>query len=461
MTQVRAWWDHIATMTVQALRAWWRLLPVLVGLYLLGFVLLEGAVLVAAMISDTYPWVALFLLSAGLVGQLATIIVSLRFLGNELGIRQQLPGGGLYDEKDDSTTRLVAITLLPFLGIYATFGKVQQAANQMVAFEIITRGIGASSVMAQMNPTTKRQLIMLIAVVVGAYIARRTVDLVHEKTDFRPLGLLAALLEGFFMLVFIFSGTQLILRARLWLLGTNLASWWGQVTDGWHTSASRISSFIPNAVAWLWSSTWSFLWPLAKAALVEPVVWLAVAALVYGSHVLSLAEMWRKGEPMTVHLDEEREITLNKRAKLRHSAGNSVVRRGWLEVQEAFFGDIDDKYLPTFQSLRLILKGGAVFLGAYVLLYALFSSVTELLHSAITWVIGGGYEIYWAAWLRLINSIVQPIGESLRLALLAVAFARTLQIFKQSADPSAVRPEAEVQQAEPTSLALAQQEVKL
>ena len=40
------------------------------------------------------------------------------------------------------------------------------------------------------------------------------------------------------------------------------------------------------------------------------------------------------------------------------------------EVQEAFLGDIDDKYLPTFHSLRLVLRAGVVFLGSYVLVYS-------------------------------------------------------------------------------------------
>ena len=29
----------------------------------------------------------------------------------------------------------------------------------------------------------------------------------------------------------------------------------------------------------------------------QPIIWLAVAALVFGSQVLSLAELWRKGQP--------------------------------------------------------------------------------------------------------------------------------------------------------------------
>ena len=40
--------------------------------------------------------------------------------------------------------------------------------------------------------------------------------------------------------------------------------------------------------------------------------------------------------------------------------------RAAVELKEAFLGDIDDKYLPTFHSLRLVLRAGVVFLGSYV-----------------------------------------------------------------------------------------------
>lgn len=69
---------------------------------------------------------------------------------------------------------------------------------------------------------------------------------------------------------------------------------------------------------------------------VEPMLWLALASLVYGSQVLSAADLWRRGRPLTV------------------GAGRSAVRIGDRErgvalgFQDAFFGDLNDKYLPTF-----------------------------------------------------------------------------------------------------------------
>ena len=51
---------------------------------------------------------------------------------------------------------------------------------------------------------------------------------------------------------------------------------------------------ILDQLAELWSEQ---VWPFLVDVLTEPLLWLAVAALVYGSRVLSLAELWRKGQP--------------------------------------------------------------------------------------------------------------------------------------------------------------------
>src|SRR5512133_1068514 len=50
--------------------------------------------------------------------------------GRELGIRQLLPEDEReIDDRDTSIIRLLGITLLPFLGMYAAFGQVAEAAQ--------------------------------------------------------------------------------------------------------------------------------------------------------------------------------------------------------------------------------------------------------------------------------------------------------------------------------------------
>lgn len=438
MRDVQEWLNHVTAMTFGAVRVWWRLLPQLLAVNALGYLGLEAALVVAPAISDDHAWLSVVVLAFGLVLQLSAVIVSLRLIGRSLNINALLPDDAITDDRDASAAHLLAITLLPFLGIYSVFGRVQEVINSLVANEIVIRGLGEKSVMSTLNPRTVHQLWVVLAVVVGAYLLRRIVDLVHEATGFRPLGLLAAMIEAFFMLVFLLSGRSQVIRLGTWLQDRAFAGWWRTVQEGWSTSAGKISEHLPAFVGWLWYVVSDVLWPLFKAGLAEPLLWLAVAALIFGSHVLSVAEVWRKGEPLSVHLDREHTIQLRRRAKREQARSSNLARRTLLEVQEAFFGDVDDKYLPTFQSLRLLLRTGLPFLGAYVLSYALFASIEEGLLRFILGALGTHDSPFWVSWLSLINLAVSVIGDSLKYSLLAVAFARTLHAFRSQADPSAL-----------------------
>ena len=436
MRDAKEWFDHFTAMVLGGVRVWWLLLPQLLAVNALGYVGLEAALVVAPAISNSHAWLAVVVLAFGLVLQLSAVIVSLRLVGRTLRIGELLPEEAVSDDRDNSTAHLLAITLLPFLGIYSVFGRVQEVINSLIANEIVIRGLGERSVMATLNPTTGKQMVTVGLVVAGAYVLRRLVELVHDHTGFRPLGLLAAMIEAFFIFVFLLSGRSIVLQLVSWLQDRAFAGWWRTLKEGWATSAGEISHYLPRFAQWLWHLVADVTWPLFKAGLAEPVLWLAVAALIYGSHVLSVAEIWRKGEPLSAHLDRERTVHLRRRAKREQARASGWVRRGWLEVQEAFFGDIDDKYLPTVQSLRLLLRSGLPFLAAYILAYALVSSVEEGLLRAVLGLLGTHESPFWVSWLSLINLFVSVVGDSLRWALLGVAFARILQALRTQADPS-------------------------
>ena len=117
------------------------------------------------------------------------------------------------------------------------------------------------------------------------------------------------------------------------------------------------------------------------------------------------------------------------------------------EAQEIFLGDLDDKYLPTFHSIRLILRAGLVFLGSFVLVYALLQTVRNFASAALYRALGGhtiDFWIVWDPWIDLAD--VLPF-EPLRLCLLAVAFRRCLELFEQrtrSTQPAVAAPGAPV-----------------
>jgi hypothetical protein len=88
-------------------RVWWRLLPMIMGVYLLGWLGSELTVRVAVIAGDVSPWLALALFAFSFVWTLVAAILILTLAGRELGIRQLLPEDEReIDDRDTSLTRL-------------------------------------------------------------------------------------------------------------------------------------------------------------------------------------------------------------------------------------------------------------------------------------------------------------------------------------------------------------------
>jgi hypothetical protein len=163
------------------------------------------------------------------------------------------------------------------------------------------------------------------------------------------------------------------------------------------------------------------------------MLWLAVAALVFGSKVLSLAELLRKGQPYAARIPGATAFARyrEKRAFQRLGPPPKGVRLAAAHVQEAFFGDIDDKYLPTLHALRLVLRAGPLFLGSYIFVYNLVIIAGNYLEILINWLVGGHEAQFWVRWEPVFALAQDALVEPVRLCLLAVAFRRCLELFVQ------------------------------
>jgi hypothetical protein len=86
-------------------RVWWRLLPVILGVYVLGWLGNELTLRIAVILGDVSPWLALILFAFSFICTLTAAIVILTLAGRELGIRQLLPEDEReIDDRDTSLT---------------------------------------------------------------------------------------------------------------------------------------------------------------------------------------------------------------------------------------------------------------------------------------------------------------------------------------------------------------------
>ncbi len=425
----------VRILVVDTVRVWWRLLPQLLAVYLLGWLGSQLALRAAVLAGDVSAWLALVFFSFNFVALLASLVVILQMAGRELGVRDLIPQEEVaLDGRDESITQLLAVTLLPFLGIYAAFGQAAEAASTLTVEQGIRSGLGSSgSILDVLNDTSQRHPWRLLAIVVGVYLLRRALDLLHEHTGRHTLGLMVAFVESFFMLLVLLGGIRLLQRAALWLRDRTFWSWLAEVRDAAAAFLDRFAVDLPAVLHTLAAFLSEQVWPVLWEVVSQPIIWLAVAALIYGTQVLSLAELWRKGQSFADRVPGAGVFARHqdKRALRRVGPPPRGMQRAAAEVKEAFLGDVDDKYLPTFHSLRLVLRAGLVFLGSFILVYAVLQTVTSEAGVAIDRLLGGHTLPFWTVWNPWIDLIESLPFEPLRLCLLAVAFRRCLELFQQ------------------------------
>ena len=435
MNQLSGLWTDVRILVVDTGRVWWRLLPQVLGIYLLGWLGSELALKLAAVVGDVSAWLALAVFSFAFLSQLTAIVLILRLAGRELGIRDLIPAAErAEDDRDSSITHLLAVTLLPFLGIYAAFGQVQEAADRLATEQFSRNGIfGApETVLGALNRAATEHPARLLLILVAVYVARRFLDELHERTGRRVLGLLVALLESFFLLVVIMGGIRIWQQAKLWLEDRAFVGWLATLRDVLAEALAVFRIDLPAVLLEVGALFSDQVWPAFWEVLSQPIIWLAVAALIYGSQVLSLAELWRKGQPIGRRLPLVAKFAKHsdKLAARRVGPPPAGIQRLAAEVRQAFLADIDDKYLPTFHSLRLVLRAGAIFLGALVLVYAAQEIARNYLEWGLHLITGGHAVDFWIVAGPALGLLPGLAIEPLRICLLAVAFRRCLELFR-------------------------------
>ena len=433
---------HPARLAATTAQIWWRTLPATLSWLLAAWLLAEVALWGAAMLIRQNSWLALVVFSLGLVATVVATVAALHILGREWLARTGRPApeptaAGTPAAPSNRLTDLVAVTLLPLLGIYAAFDKVRQRAAELELVDIWLANPTLDDHLSDLLDPTRNgsRLGIAVAVIVGAYLLRRSLELLGERSGRTLLGLVGAFFEAFFLLTLILVGGRVLELVRNWLAGRQVTAW----VEGFLRGIAQLFGH-PDFFARLWRFWSETAWPTLGVAVFEPLLWLAVAALVFGTGGLSVAELWR-------HRSDAPAV---ERRRLRRLRESGTVRRGWLEFQEAFLGDIDDRYVPTFQALRLVVRPGLLFLAGFLFGYGLLRLLTDFAATgAYVWLIGERPAVYAFAAQATSDVLMLPL-EALRLALLTVAFQVCLAWDRRRSAPEA----AAAEPGEPEPLAV-------
>jgi hypothetical protein len=240
-------------------------LPLIMGVYLLGWLGSELTLRVAVIAGDISPWLALVLFAFNFVCVLAAAIGILSLAGRELGIRELLPADEReIDDRDTSLSRLLGITLLPFLGMYAAFGQVAEAANRLVTQQWIRHGFlgDQKTVLGALYDMANQHLAWLVALLLGIYVLRRVLDFAAERTGMRILGLVVVLIESFFMLLVIVGGIRVLQTFLVWLSNRAVMQWLAEIKNALADFFAIFKIDLPEILTRTWAFIADTIWPV-------------------------------------------------------------------------------------------------------------------------------------------------------------------------------------------------------
>ena len=440
MSFLRAWWSQLTSLISRTLRVWWQVLPKIIIAWVIGWLIYRIALTLTAPIQETHPWLTVVIFSSGLVAQLAAIIVAIRIAGEPAGLWEALPDAAARIGRDEPLVKVVSLALLPFVGVYSVFGGIDEATYQLFiqgALESTTL-LNPQSATTVLDPTTARQRWIIAAVLVGSYLMRRGLETAAERTGRWIFGLVGALVEGFFSVVLIFGGSRMLGDLGVWLRDRVFFGWLLDAQDWIVGVLARLHLSIPAFLSALWHAWTQYLWPLINDAMLAPLLWLAATGLVFGTYLLSAAELWETGGERGVHSPLARRSQRLARLESRGLTASQGSRATILELVEIFVGDLEARIIPFVQSLRHVLRVGLPFMGAFILLYSIVSAIQPLLFLGVRGLMGGNVFGFWLRMQPPLGLLSGIIGEPLRISLLAVAMTMTLTPNKQRHDQSAL-----------------------
>ncbi|GGK53885.1 hypothetical protein Ppa06_13770 [Planomonospora parontospora subsp. parontospora] len=234
-----------------------------------------------------------------------------------------------------------------------------------------------------------------VGIAVAAYILKTLFAWLHMNGRVRGGGMLTA----FFELGLAFYGLN-----ALFALAASRADWLDEraavaAVKGWFEDLEK-------TLPW-WKGFWEGagdLWPLLVDALIEPLAWLAVAALVYGAFAEDTRAVVRGTRLETVADRVERTHALTRTTMSGATTG------------------FRDRWVPPVNAFRLAARGGAPLFGVFCLCYVALQVGADYAGRGVRALIGNDFPFFWLLFSSPVEFVVDLIAGVLTVCLLAAAF---------------------------------------
>lgn len=395
-------------LTSETLTVWGRTFVAMGAWFSLGFALHGLGLLGSATIGGGHLLASTLCFVGGVIAQMVCTVMMIHSAEPQLRSPAELrakrtPGVPATVFAQQSPLMVLLLCLSPFLAVYSVWGNVEAEIGSLFAINSTQIGITPESVQNWSVGFNRWQFYLVVALV--AFLIKQVVGLVQRLKDSVWLAVASLLAEA----VWIFTSFFGIGRA-LALFGNWFAdrAVWVAIESGWSRFAWSLPDWnlpfgreLPATMAAGLRWTTDTLIPEAFTHLTGPLVWLALVAIVFG---------WR---------DILSSSTIDRRFFSR-------VGRETQPMARAATKDVSEKYIPLLKSLRMVLRAGPRFLGAFLLLAALCTVAQDWLTWAIVQ-IGGPLDRPQALTWNLVSTYLSGlVGTTLLYSLYVAAFDRAI-----------------------------------
>jgi hypothetical protein len=285
-------------------------------------------------------------------------------------------GRGLAVIHDPAEPYVTAIgrTLFPFVLIYLGWNLYTEDLREVLRADAQRLADAGNA----MNAGNLLDVPIVVCLVVAgvAWALRFVCERRYETRPGRVLEVLIAFFEVNFTLYALYSVVQLVRDVQHWIAGRVF----------WHAITGAVSLPGPGPV---------------QDALVLPLVWLAIAAIVFGLEMRDREAI--RGTP----LEKIPDRLAGRRRRLAELASRSM----------------REKYVPVVHAVRLVFRAGAPAFAWFCLCYVAIGALLDRLQRVVVVLIGPDHTVrFWNLALTPIEFGHRLLYEILRLALLAAMF---------------------------------------
>lgn len=405
-------------------RNWAPLLVTFCAGYLVHDLLLRGA----AELGQLSREAGLMVLSIGVLVNLVVVIVMFHVVRRDLPTLSGLVAAGAdpgtSGEGEQRIVQVIGRGLLPFLIVYGAWGLYLDDVRTYANLGLAEGDLGLVTDIGFMTS---------LGIVAVSLLLRILIERAFHRSGTPVLGVLVAFFETIWMFFAIFSVLELTRAATSW--ATTRIAWAEAVLVA--TSAIRhidavLTAMSLSALSDVWMTLYGYL-PELKDGLLLPLLWLTIAAVVYGR------DMQRAQDVISGHRRLERIGGAVERLPGRTRSRAQFLSRGPRE-----------KYVPVLNALRLVLNAGPGIYLVFCVFYVGLDQLRRWTWIGVTRLIGPHDPAFWDVALVPVSFGTEMLYRVLQVALLAAAFDLVLRgVSAQTAGPAPDFPPTEPPAAQP------------